>query len=473
MTGFDSFILLAEMRTGSNFLEDNINQIDGLRCWGEAFNPHFMGNAGKTEMAGVTLSQREKDPLALLSAMRDRTDGLAGFRFFHDHDARVVDRLLPDPRCAKIVLTRNPLDSYVSLKIARATNQWRLSDMKSARTAKIRFDADEFRAHLSVLQSFQTRVMRALQTTGQTAFYLTYQDAGDLEVLNGLAAFLGVPGRIEKLAGATKVQNPAGLREKVDNYDEMVAALGPMDHFELGRTPAFEPRRGPAIPSYVSAATAPVLYMPIPGGPVPSVEDWLAGIDGAPHDALGRDRTQKDLRKWKRQNTGHRSFTILRHPVPRLYAAFCRHILIPGPDCFEEIRKTLRENYHLPIPEGAPGADYDADAHRAAFLSFASFVAGNLGGQTSLRVDPVWASQSALLEGMGQFAVPDRLIREEEAIDRLAELAQAMDLNAPAYIPEGDLAPMPLSAIYDPEVEAAVKAAYQRDYMMFGFARWA
>lgn len=46
---------------------------------------------------------------------------LGGFRYFHDHDPRVLDMILDDPGCAKIILTRNPLDSYVSWKIAQAT----------------------------------------------------------------------------------------------------------------------------------------------------------------------------------------------------------------------------------------------------------------------------------------------------------------------------------------------------------------
>ncbi|MFV2002753.1 MAG: hypothetical protein ACC619_07195 [Paracoccaceae bacterium] len=32
--------------------------------------------------------------------------------------------------------------------------------------------------------------------------------------------------------------------------------------------------------------------------------------------------------------------------------------------------------------------------------------------------------------------------------------------------------PFELSEIYDAEVEAAVRSAYQRDYMMFGFGAW-
>ncbi len=40
---FDSFVVFAEMRTGSNFLEANLNAFEGISCHGEAFNPFFMG----------------------------------------------------------------------------------------------------------------------------------------------------------------------------------------------------------------------------------------------------------------------------------------------------------------------------------------------------------------------------------------------------------------------------------------------
>ena len=41
-------------------------------------------------MFGLNLAAREADPLAVLAAMRAQTPGLAGFRLFHDHDARVI-----------------------------------------------------------------------------------------------------------------------------------------------------------------------------------------------------------------------------------------------------------------------------------------------------------------------------------------------------------------------------------------------
>src|SRR5690606_10498851 len=135
------------MRTGSNFLEANLNALPGVSCLGEVFNPHFIGKKDQTEMFGMDLAAREQDPRALLRLLRDRTPGLAGFRYFHDHDPRVLPDLLDDPSCAKIILTRNPVDSYVSWKIAQATGQWKLTNAKNLRTAQARFDSDEFRDH--------------------------------------------------------------------------------------------------------------------------------------------------------------------------------------------------------------------------------------------------------------------------------------------------------------------------------------
>ena len=115
---FDAFILFAEMRTGSNHLEQLINSAPEVSCLGEVFNPTFIGHPNEEVLAGFDLATREKDPIGCLNALKEATPGLMGFRFFHDHDPRVLDRVIPDPRVAKIILRRNPLDSYISRKIA-------------------------------------------------------------------------------------------------------------------------------------------------------------------------------------------------------------------------------------------------------------------------------------------------------------------------------------------------------------------
>ena len=195
---FDSFVVFAEMRTGSNFLEANLNAFDGLSCLGEVFNPHFIGYPNSQDVLGITQAERDRDPAGLLKEIRSHEDGLAGFRFFHDHDPRILPAILEDERCAKIILTRNPVDSYVSWKIAQATGQWKLTNVKKRKDAKAQFDAAEFEAHLEALQAFQVTLMNALQTMGQTAFYVAYEDLQDVAVMNGPARWLGAHNMVRR-----------------------------------------------------------------------------------------------------------------------------------------------------------------------------------------------------------------------------------------------------------------------------------
>lgn len=474
MTGpFDSFVVFAEMRTGSNFLETNLNALDGVTCHGEAFNPHFIGYPNSTEILGITQKMREDDPLRLLETIRQHSGGLGGFRYFHDHDPRVLEPILDNPRCAKIVLTRNPVESFVSWKIAQDTGQWKLTNVSRRKAAQVRVDPAEFESHMAKLQDFQVRLLNGLQTRGQAAFFIDYEDIRDLDVMNGLAAWLGVDARLDKLDTKLKVQNPAPLSEKVTNYEEMAQALARMDGFNLSRTPNFEPRRASAVPSYMTAAKAPLIYLPIRSGPEAQVAAWLAALDNVSVGNLPTGMAQKPLRQWKRTHPGHRSFTVLRHPVARAHHAFCTRILQTGPGSFPAIRETLRRLVDLPVPDGFPDPAYDAVAHRAAFLVFLDWVRANLQGQTSVRVDPHWASQSAILSGFGQFAMPDCVIRETDLGADLAHLARQVGIESHPDLPAvDDSLPFDLSAIYDAQVEAAAKSAYQRDYVMFGFGAW-
>lgn len=470
---FDYFIMFAEMRTGSNFLETNLNALGDVACHGEAFNPHFIGYPNRDEILGITREERDADPLKLIAAIRNQPGKLGGFRYFHDHDPRVLDIALDDPRCAKIILTRNPLDSYVSWKIAQATGQWKLTNVKRRKEAKARFDAAEFAAHVEALQDFQVLILNRLQKSGQTAFYIAYEDLQDVGVMNGLAQWLGVRGRLEALDQSLKRQNPSPIVSKVSNPDEMMAALSGLDRFNLTRTPNFEPRRGPAVPSYVAAAETPILFMPMPGGPGAQVRAWLAALDRVDEGDLPGRMTQKQLRQWKRAHPGHRSFTVLRHPVARAHSVFCERILSTGPGSFARIRETLRRQFRLPIPKDGPGEDYTLDAHRAAFVAFLDFARASMAGQTSIRVDPEWCTQAQALSNFGDFLPPDLVLREAELHDFLPDLARRLGHDdPPAPRPAPPEKPVALAEIYDEALEAKVAEIYQRDYLMFGFTAW-
>ncbi|MGB7319391.1 MAG: sulfotransferase family 2 domain-containing protein [Planktotalea sp.] len=471
---FDYFIVFAEMRTGSNFLEANLNAMEGVSCYGEAFNPHFIGFPNKTEILGVTQEMREKSPVQLIETIKRYSDGLGGFRYFHDHDPRVMDIALDDPRCAKIILTRNPLESYVSWKIAQETGQWKLTNVKRRRDAKATFNPAEFQIHVEELQAFQVTLLNRLQAQGQTAFYVAYEDLQNLDVMNGLAAYLGVDARLDGLDDSLKPQNPVALEEKVENPDDLERGLMRLDRFNLSRTPNFEPRRGPVVPSYIAAARAPLMYMPIRSGPELQVQDWLAALDGVDVEALQSGFNQKTLRQWKRDQTGHRTFTVLRHPVARLYDAFCNKILTTETGSFTKIRNTLRRFHKLPIPGQEPNESWDMAAHQEAFIAFAQFVKMNLSGQTSIRVDAHWCSQAQAVSNMGEFALPDMILREDQLDQMLPVLAMSAGVEEPApYVSTSNAERFfDLGDVYNDEIESAVRDAYQRDYLMFGYENW-
>jgi LPS sulfotransferase NodH len=459
---FHSFVILADMRTGSNFLEANLNALPGVTSHGEVFNPHFIGKKDATELFGITLADRDLNPKPLLRKLRDKTDGLSGFRFFHDHDPRVLDLVLEDPGCAKIVLTRNPVDSYVSWLIARTTGQWKLTDARRLKTATARFDAAEFQAHLAAVQGFQLQVLKALQTSGQTAFVLDYEDLASVEVLNGLAAFLGVEGRLKAVDDTLKKQNPEPLEAKLENPQDLAPALARADLFALARTPVFEPRRPPAIPTAVAAAGAPLLFFPVRAAPDATIRRWLSGLGG-----LVDGFDNRSLRQWKRAHPGHRAFTVIRHPLLRAHVAF-RERIVSGQ--LSDHRRTLVRAFKACLPE--PGQPFpDARSEHEAFLVFLHYCRLATSGQTGQRVDSSWASQTAILQGFAGFQPLDLVIREDRLAQSLAFLAAEAGLPPPP-LPAPDPAASALDAIYDESLENAAEAAYSRDYMGFGFGRW-
>ncbi|MDV7145126.1 nodulation protein NodH [Tropicimonas sp. TH_r6] len=472
MAEFDGFVLLAEMRTGSNFLEETLNLCPGLTCHGEAFNPAFLGHHDGTELFGMKLAERDADPLELMKRIFARTDGLGGFRLFHDHEPAVLEAILPDPRIAKIHLSRNPLESYVSRKIATATGQWRLTNERHRKSQKIRFEPGEFAEMVQGLRAHQARVSRALKLSGQTAFALSFEEAGDVEILNGLLRFLGLEERLPAVSDRLKRQNPAALSDKVENFEEMRAALAGMDLAGLVQSPGeAEPRHDATVPSFVAAPHSPLLFMPVKGGPNAAIETWLGQLDG--DQTLQRGFTRKSLRQWKNRNKGGRSFTVVCHPLERAYAVFERYILDCGPGGFLAIRRHLRADLGLPIPEEKPDANYGSSERRTAFLGYLDFVKKTLAGQTNQRSDPAFSSQATLVQSLSEVFTPDMVIRIDQLPLGLRQVFRQAGLSDPPPVPK---AVMPgrarLAEIHDADLEMAARTVYNRDYMAFGFKRW-
>ncbi|AGT10062.1 sulfotransferase family 2 domain-containing protein [Paracoccus aminophilus] len=455
---FKRFVIFAEMRTGSNLLEATLNALKRVTCFGEAFNPYMMGWPDKDELKGISRAERDADPSVLLRAIFDKPNHLPGFRYFHDHDPRVFDAIMEDRECAKIILTRNPLDSYVSTVLARETNQWKLNETETPIPAAVRFDGADFRQMAGEIEEFQLRVQTRLQTSGQSAFWLGYEDLRDADVMTGLLHWLGRTDldRVEPASDQVP-QNPRELAEKVSNFDEMQAELARLDPFMLRKIPNFEPRRGATVPAFLAAEVgAGLIYMPMRGCPSDSVSDWLAA-----QAELTGDFNQNSLRQWKRAHPGHRSFTVLRHPLKRSWSAF--EALLTSKNT--ELRQAMRDVYRVALPPDEALLDLDDGRMVALFADFLDFLKRNLNGQTSLPVHPGWASQSEILAGFARFGSPDLVAREDDLARDLGWIGASVGLSD---LPEYRAEPMP-DFLNDKHLRKAARAAYLRDYVAFGF----
>jgi hypothetical protein len=382
---------------------------------------------------------------------------------------RIFDVILNGPKCAKIILTRNPLDSFISWKIALATGQWKLTNTTHLKTAQVDFHLEQFEDYLTEMQNFQMEVQRSLQVSGQSAFYVRYEDLTDLDVVNGIAHFLGSQSRLDRLSKKLKRQNPRPIVEKVANFEELEAAVSSIDWFDLARTPNFEPKRGAAVPRYVAAPKSPLLFMPISPWPDRQIETWLAALDHTDPKELRRNFGQRPLRRWKNTHPNHRSFTVVHHPVARAYDVFCRHILPIKDDRYAELRRGLRRVHNLPLPEHPDDPPLSTTQLHACFCEFLRFLKFNLAGQTALRVDGAWASQSQIIQGFCKFAPPHMIVRAETLEDDLKLLTQQVGLTwyAPPSAPP--LQGPALAEIYDTELETLAREAYAADYTNFGF----
>jgi len=192
---------------------------------------------------------------------------------------------------------------------------------------------------------------------------------------------------------------------------------------------------------------------------VQPILDWFASLG-----ATEGDFTHKTLRQWKRAHPGHRGFTVLRHPLDRAHRAF---VVLEQGGMPPEQRNVLERVHHVILPR--KGETLDRDTRRASFLAFLRFLKRNLAGQTGFRTDGGWASQTAILQGFGNFQSPDLILREETLAEGLSFLAAELGIPAPDLTPPKDETDAALDAIRDGDVEEAARDAYQRDYMGFGF----
>jgi LPS sulfotransferase NodH len=479
---FRYFVLLADMRTGSNLFESSISLYDDIECYGELFNPQFIGGPKRASLPDLKIEVRDADPIAAIEHMiAQNPTQLSGFRLFPNHNKKVLDHVLLDESCAKIVLRRNPLDSFVSHQIAKETDQWLLRDLAVRREAKVKFDIDKFQTYLEKRNCHRDFVDRSILESGQAVCHINYEDMARVETFNGVVSYLGVEQQMAKLTLTTKRQNPAGLRDKVTNYEEMRATLSDLNIFESDKARYLEPSKTKGSISVHVGRTAPIMYFPITHDPLDPILLWMRSVES--DGQLPRTKLKgRELLDWLSAQTDRIAITSLEHPVERAYRAFNDRIVFLPPEKNKWIRRVLVGQYGLELPNWPAGetpvaADlvaekYTPALHAKNFTKFLHFIRGNLRGQTRASVDPYWCSQHLVIEGYHRWTFPNFVIRPDQRPAILSLIQDLLGLNPADVLQQRKTDLISLSDVYTNQIEISARSAYETDYQKFGFHDW-
>lgn len=226
-----TFVMLGMMRSGSNLLERQLGLLKDVRCHGELFNPSFVGldvMQGR-EQQGYTresVKERDEDELGFLKKLDAACDRpIMGLRLFLDHSSAMTSRLLHDPAVKKVVLSRHLLESYVSLQVARETNVWLTTKEAVAKPAPVKVEINKL-INYSLRQSlYYNDILSVLHQTGQDFRMVDYSEVNDLDMLNGLAEFVGSSHRFRNVEQPIKKQNPGSLADRIVDFPKLKEEL--------------------------------------------------------------------------------------------------------------------------------------------------------------------------------------------------------------------------------------------------------
>jgi len=228
------FVVFGSQRTGSNLLVSYLNQFEDINCNGEFFNPSFVGIDKKMfSYFGLTredVRKRDEQKLKFLSLIFSYNKCNNGFIFFPGHGNDIFNELMRDTNVLKVFLRKNPIQSYVSLKIAQKTDVWLIGNVvdKKKRDSQIEksrcritFNSQDYERYLYILNSFRNEFDKLFEKYGGRKFEIWYAQLNDHDIINELAGFLG--SQLPPIALHQRLikQNPQSLKEKVINYNEL------------------------------------------------------------------------------------------------------------------------------------------------------------------------------------------------------------------------------------------------------------
>jgi hypothetical protein len=229
MEEHQKFVIVSLPRTGSTYLVDYLDAVDGVRCLSEIFHPseiqlrhHTPADASLGDMA-----VRNADPFGYLARIEADVGACRrfGFKHFPRHNLALLQHLAADRAWRKIFLWRdNLVEQYLSFLIA-SMHFGRAGWGRVPAEVKMRVPLVTLMEDLHTMQQNYFLIEDALAASHpDDVFGIEYDDLGRPAVMAGLHKFLGLPAPGADPAAASadlKFERGPTASQRIANYDEI------------------------------------------------------------------------------------------------------------------------------------------------------------------------------------------------------------------------------------------------------------
>jgi hypothetical protein len=134
-------------------------------------------------------------------------------------------RLLYDPGVAKVVLSRNLLEAYISLETARETGVWLTTEAAKAPPRPVKVEINKLVTFALRQSLYYNDVQTVLHQTGQRYLQVDYNEIKDLAKLNEIARFVGSEHQFDAVTEPIRKQNPGSLEERILDFPKLLEEL--------------------------------------------------------------------------------------------------------------------------------------------------------------------------------------------------------------------------------------------------------
>ena len=220
------FVILCYPRTGSYHLVDKLNQQHGVTCHGELFKPNWVEIDKKylplINYKQADVAKRDKDPIRFYNEVCAHSEGeWVGFKMFSGHNQSMMTHLLDSKDILKVFLTRNPIQSHISLLFAKKTGKWTKTNEASDGTEKITVAVEEINLinHYLWKKNFYEKIKIISKLTNQSIFFIDYNYINDLDKLKNLSSYFTIHEWRNDKVSKYKKQINRSYQKIVENYN--------------------------------------------------------------------------------------------------------------------------------------------------------------------------------------------------------------------------------------------------------------